>query len=72
MNSAKWRSPGADGFRKSSYSSTGTGCVEVCPDDNWVMMRDSKALGAGPVLRFTSDAFAAFIDDIKDGRYDGP
>lgn len=51
-------------WRKSTYSSGGSGeCVEVatcaCPEPS-VRIRDSKD-PEGPVLRFASDAWAAFL-----------
>ena len=52
-------------FRKSSYSTTDQGCVEVAeqPDDGWTV-RDSKDPN-GPVLTFSADAWRRFTDGIK-------
>ncbi|MER6608090.1 DUF397 domain-containing protein [Streptomyces sp. NPDC000927] len=47
---------------KSSYSGSGGGdCVEVAVDHNTVCVRDSKAAGAGPVLRVERGEWAAFV-----------
>ncbi|MFF3982328.1 DUF397 domain-containing protein [Streptomyces sp. NPDC001828] len=50
---------------KSPYSSEGGGqCLEACPEPTSVRVRDSKQ-EAGPVLTFTSVAFAAFVKYAK-------
>lgn len=55
-------------WRKASYSSNGGAtCVEVANDDSRVMVRDSKDQ-AGPVLRFTANAWRALLADVKAGR----
>ncbi|MEU1082561.1 DUF397 domain-containing protein [Streptomyces sp. NPDC005908] len=47
---------------KSSYSGTSGGdCVEVAAHRNTVYVRDSKAVGNGPVLRVGRDQWAAFV-----------
>ncbi|MFD7015234.1 DUF397 domain-containing protein [Streptomyces sp. NPDC059928] len=52
---------------KSSYSSEGGGqCLEACPELEAVRVRDSKQNAEnGPVLMFTSAAFAAFLEYAK-------
>ncbi|MGW5817263.1 DUF397 domain-containing protein [Streptomyces noursei] len=59
-------------WRKSSYSGDNNGqCVEIA--DNFpkvVPVRDSKDK-EGPALRFQRDAFSAFIEQVKGGRFDG-
>jgi hypothetical protein len=55
-------------WRKSSYSNSSSNCVEICtgaPDS--VAVRDSKHRG-GPELAFTSEAWAAFVDGVKQGE----
>lgn len=48
---------------KSSYSGSGGGdCVEVAVGLDAVYVRDSKAVGGGPVLRFGRDEWAAFVE----------
>ncbi|WP_245702406.1 DUF397 domain-containing protein, partial [Streptomyces aurantiacus] len=47
---------------KSSYSGTNGGdCVEVAADLDAVFIRDSKALGGGPILRVRRGEWAAFV-----------
>ncbi|MEU6539977.1 DUF397 domain-containing protein [Streptomyces sp. NPDC047000] len=47
---------------KSSYSGSGGGdCVEVAADLDAVYVRDSKAVGGGPVLRVGRSEWAAFV-----------
>jgi hypothetical protein len=58
------------GWRKSSYSSGG-GCVEVNPQAEVILVRDSKDPG-GPVLTFDRAAFAAFIDGVRDDEFNRP
>ncbi|MGH7487496.1 MAG: DUF397 domain-containing protein [bacterium] len=51
-------------WRKASYSaSNGGDCVEVGQADR-VLVRDTKDR-AGPVLRFTPDAWRRFADRVK-------
>lgn len=55
-------------WRKSSRSG-GTGqCVEVAFDGDVVLVRDSKDRG-GPVLRFTSVEWEAFVGGVEDGEF---
>jgi Domain of unknown function (DUF397) len=53
-------------WKKSSYSGQGN-CVEVAPLRNGMAVRDSKNPD-GPVLRFSADAWQAFVSGIKAGR----
>ncbi|MFI5856189.1 DUF397 domain-containing protein [Streptomyces parvulus] len=47
---------------KSGYSGSGGGnCVEVAADLDAVYVRDSKAMGGGPVLRVGRGEWAAFV-----------
>jgi hypothetical protein len=52
-------------FTKSSYSSASNCCVEVARPAE-ILVRDSKNRDQGH-LTFAQVAWAAFIDDIKDG-----
>jgi hypothetical protein len=55
-------------WRKSSYSGNGGGsCVEVGQAPAVVLVRDTKANGHGPVLRFTPAAWRRFADRVKSG-----
>ncbi|MEU6232325.1 DUF397 domain-containing protein [Kitasatospora sp. NPDC047058] len=56
-------------WRKSTYSGgEGGNCIEVADGiANTVPVRDSKDPG-GPVLKFTADAWRAFIDAIHAGE----
>jgi len=52
-------------WRKSSYSGqSGGNCVEVGDDDSRVLVRDTKD-NQGAMLRFTSDAWRKFADQVK-------
>lgn len=48
-------------WRTSSRTDNGERCVEVAPAVDGVLVRDSKDHGAGPVLRFSHDEWAAFL-----------
>lgn len=51
---------------KSSYSGSGGGdCVEVAAGHGAVHVRDSKATGAGPVLRVSRGEWAAFVSLVR-------
>ncbi|WP_030868095.1 DUF397 domain-containing protein [Streptomyces sp. NRRL S-37] len=54
--------PGDLAWFKSSYSGTNGGdCVEVAAGPGAVYVRDSKAVGDGPVLRVGRDEWAVFV-----------
>jgi hypothetical protein len=63
LNRAHWR--------KASFSNgANTGCVEIAGNLHGVIaIRDSKRPEDGAHI-VTREAFAAFLADIKDGRYD--
>ena len=53
-------------WRKSSYSSgNGGNCVEAAGDGPVIAIRDTKDKGHGPVLRFSTTAWAAFTASLK-------
>jgi hypothetical protein len=56
-------------WRKSSRSDSNGNCVELRDKHGRVEMRDSKD-PTGPTLGFDPEAFEAFIDDVKAGRFD--
>lgn len=57
-------------WRKASMSAGNGNCVELAPlADGGVAIRDSKDPN-GPVLRFTSAEWAAFLDGAKNLEFD--
>jgi hypothetical protein len=55
---------------KSSLSFSNSNCVEVADlSDGKVGVRHSKDT-AGPVLRFTSDEWHAFLGGVRNGEFD--
>jgi hypothetical protein len=63
---------GAVGWHKARASADRDECVEVgTPVDGpaAVAVRDTKANRTGPVLGFSAEAWTAFVDDVKDGRF---
>jgi hypothetical protein len=57
-------------WQKSTHSTGNGNCVEVAalPDDN-LGIRDSKDK-TGPMLRFSSSEWRAFVAGVKDGDFD--
>ena len=56
-------------WRKSTYSSSNSNCVEVRASADGVDVRDSKDR-EGPKLGFTPDEWRAFVRGIKQGEFD--
>lgn len=63
-----------DEWVKSSRSNGngGNNCVQVraASGTGTTFVRDSKHGGVGPVLKFTSAEWQAFIDGVKSGEFD--
>lgn len=57
-------------WTKSSFSFANGNCVEVAGlPDGGIGVRDSKNT-EGPVLRFTSDEWTAFLGGVRNGEFD--
>ena len=65
MHSSKARKPD---FRKSSYSAGNGACLEVGEEtsDGGIAVRDSKNLGMGPILHYSTKSWRSFICDLKE------
>jgi Domain of unknown function (DUF397) len=56
-------------WQKATASDTGSSCVEVRRHAGMIEVRDTKAGEEGPVLRFRSDEWAAFLDGAAKGEF---
>jgi hypothetical protein len=56
-------------WQKAKASDTGSSCVEVRRHAGLVEVRDTKDAGEGPVLRFRSDEWAAFLNGATQGEF---
>ena len=63
---------GSDGprWRKSTFSGANGGGVEVADYDGMILIRDTKDHGQGPVHRYTSDEWRAFVVGVRNGEFD--
>jgi hypothetical protein len=53
-------------WRKSSYSEANGNCLEISRSTfGTIGVRDSKQLGAGPILDFTASEWAAFLQTLR-------
>jgi hypothetical protein len=58
-------------WRKSTFSgSNGGNCVEVAYRDGYLLVRDTKDHGHGPILRYTPVEWRAFVAGIRSGEFD--
>lgn len=58
-------------WRKSSFSGgNGGGCVEVANHDGYILVRDTKDHGHGPIHRYTPAEWRAFIAGVRAGEFD--
>ena len=48
----------------------GGSCVEVRRCDDMIEVRDTKAQGAGPILRYTLAEWDAFLDGARNREFD--
>ena len=63
--------PALDGtWRKSTASNNDGACVEVRLAGGQVQVRDTKALGRGPILGFDPVEWSAFVAGVRDGEFD--
>jgi hypothetical protein len=56
-------------FTSTRSNGNGGNCVEAARLDDGMAVRDSKD-PQGPVLRFTSGGWAAFVGGLRDGKFD--
>jgi Domain of unknown function (DUF397) len=56
---------------KASASGGSGNCIEMRQADDAVEVRDTKARGEGPTLRFAKADFAAWLDGAKNDEFDG-
>jgi hypothetical protein len=57
------------GWTKARASDQGGNCVQMRRRQGLVEVRDSK-VKRGPVLRFTTEEFAAWLDGARRGEFD--
>jgi hypothetical protein len=58
-------------WRTSSFSgNNGGACVEVGQDGDMIVVCDTKLHGNGPVHRYTTDEWCAFIAGVRNGEFD--
>lgn len=56
---------------KSSHSDDNDACLEVAtPPNRSVLVRDTKAAGAGLTLRFPAADWRRFLTAVRDGEFD--
>ena len=63
MTTTQWIKAAASG-------GNGGSCVEARRHNDMIEVRDTKDAGEGPILRFTSAEFAAFLDGARNREFD--
>ncbi|WP_329247109.1 DUF397 domain-containing protein [Streptomyces sp. NBC_01478] len=56
--------PSAQAWRTSSYSLTGEACVSVAVVAQGVLIRDSKNIEEGPLVRVARDPWRLFLTEL--------
>jgi Domain of unknown function (DUF397) len=59
-----------DRWIKATASNDNGSCVEMRRQENLIEVRDTKDGAVGPILRFTSSEFAAWLDGAKKQEFD--
>jgi hypothetical protein len=59
-----------DRWIKATASNDTGSCVEMRRQENLIEIRDTKDGATGPILRFTSGEFAAWLDGAKKQEFD--
>jgi len=67
MDNALPTSPPQTAWFKSSRSTNANACVEVRFNGKTVYVRDSKELGAGPIIAIPAAQWVSFLTDAADG-----
>jgi hypothetical protein len=62
---------GLPAWRKAKRSIGNGDCVEIAPVSGNIAVRDSKD-PAGPVLRYSADAWKMFLSEAGQGDFDQP
>ena len=57
-------------IKASRSAGNGGSCVEMRRHQGMIEIRDTKANGLGPILRFTAAEFDAFLDGARAGEFD--
>lgn len=57
-------------IKAAASGGNGGSCVEARRHGDVIEVRDTKAQGEGPILSFTPDEWAAFLDGAKKDEFD--
>lgn len=61
-----------DKWKKAEESNSQGNCVEVRVGTQGINVRDSKLGDDSPVLNYTFEEWAAFLDGVRNGEFDLP